>query len=372
MYKSNLITFTLLFCFLISFSQQKDTISGKVKSVREQLHFLDKERQNMKLYSTEDEYGHGGFSNSDFTKNRFHSLWYYTPWVHYSNYYKEFNDIGKPTYEIWFYKDGDTVRTYKYRYNKQNNLIQTKSIYGLDDYTCRNYTYDNENNVISSIYYVSDSPNIYSYTNYVRDSLSNLIKIKSFDGYGGQDYWKYAYDKKNRKISKSIHKPYIYFNDGTTIRAIRDSVGLNKICEEYFYDSHNNLVETQYYYCHSSNNLPSKFSHKVKNEYNNKLLKKVIYISDTINSFKEYQYDNEQRKIKEAKTFTKFPENNRSSKYFYDINGNIKKLIYEEKNKPITVEFEYEFDRHNNWTKQIKFINREKLFVWTREIEYYE
>ena len=372
MHKSKLIPFLLFFFFSITFAQQKDTIYGKVKSVREQLHFLDNERQNMKLYSTEGEYGHHGFSNADFTNNRFHSLWYNTPWVHYSNYYKEFNEIGKKTYEIWFYKDGDTVRTYRYRYDKQNNLTQTKSIYGLDDYTCRNYTYDNENNVSSSIYYVSDDPNLYSYTTYVRDSLSNLIQHKSFGEFGEEDYWKYAYDKKNRKISKSIHKPYIYFNDGTTIRAIRDSVGLDKICEKYFYDSNNNLVETQYYYYHSSNNLPSKLYRKVKNEYNKGLLKKVIHIRDTIISYDEYQYDNQKRKIKETVTSIKYPEINRSSQYFYDINNNIIKLIYTKDNKPITIKFEYEFDKQNNWTKQVKLVNEEKLFVWTREINYYE
>jgi len=372
MYKSILINFTLLFFFSISFSQQKDTIYGKVKSVREQLHFLDKVRQNVKLHSTEGEYGHSGFSNSDFTRSRFYSLWYNTPWVHYSNYYKEFNEIGKPTYEIWFYKDGDTVRTYKYKYDKQKNLTQTKSIYGINDYTCRNYTYDNANNVRSSIYYASDDPNLYSYTNYVRDSLSNLIEIKKFGEYGEQDSWKYKYDRKNRKISKSIYKPYIYFNNGKYIAPIKDSVGLNKICEQYFYDSNNNLIETYYYYYHTYDNLPSKLSRKVKNEYTNKLLRKVIYTRDTINSINEYHYDDELRKIKETKTFMKYPKSNRSTEYFYDINGNIIKLIYKEQNKPIIVEFEYEFDKLNNWTKQIKLINGEKLFIWTREIEYYE
>lgn len=372
MNKTILITFLLLFFFSISFGQQKDTIYGKVKSVREQLNFLDKDRQNMKLFSTEGDYGHYGFSSARFTKSRFHNWWYNTPFVHYSNYYKEFNKKGKPTFEIWFYKDGETVTTYKYKYDKKDNLNQEKEFFEIDEYTCRNYTYDYKNKIRSTIYYASDDPNLYSYTAYIRDSASNLIEIKRFDEDGELASWKYKYDSKNRKISKSIHKPYVYIKKGRTTTSKRDSIGLDKICEKYFYDNNNNLLETHYYNCDSSDNQPSKLSRKVKNIYRNGLLEKVVNIRDTINSYREYKYNKQNRKFKETVISTKYPDNNRSSEYFYDKKGNIIKLIYIEKNKPVVIEFKYKFDKQNNWTKQIKSVNGEKLFVWTREIEYYE
>ncbi|WP_369970515.1 hypothetical protein [Psychroserpens sp. XS_ASV72] len=372
MNKSNLIFAVSLLWFSFFFGQQKDTIYGKVKTVREQINFLDKNRQNMKLFSTEGDYGHYGFSSAEFTKSRFHNWWYNTPWVHYSNYFKEINEKGQTTYEIWFYKDGDTVTTYKYKYDKKDNLIQKKDIFDENDYTCRNYTYDYKNKLRSTIYYASDDPNLYSYTTYVRDSLANLIEIIRFDEDGELASWKYKYDSKNRKISMQIHKPYIYVKKGRATTSKRDSIGLTKLCEKYYYDTEDNLIETHYFNYSASDNLPSKLSRKVKNEYEDGLLKKVIYSRDTINSFKEYQYDNNRRIIKETVTFTKYSDNNLSTQYFYDNTGNIIKLIYTEKNKPVSVEFEYEFDKQNNWTTQIKSVNGEKLFVWTRKIQYYE
>ena len=58
----------------ISYSQPKDTIYGKIKSIREQLLFLDENRQNRKLFSTEGDYGHNGFLSEEYTKRRFNSL----------------------------------------------------------------------------------------------------------------------------------------------------------------------------------------------------------------------------------------------------------------------------------------------------------
>ena len=52
----------------ISYSQPKDTIYGKIKSIREQLLFLDENRQNRKLFSTEGDYGHNGFLSEEYTK----------------------------------------------------------------------------------------------------------------------------------------------------------------------------------------------------------------------------------------------------------------------------------------------------------------
>ncbi len=57
---------------------------------------------------------------------------------------------------------------------------------------------------------------------------------------------------------------------------------------------------------------------------------------------------------------------------YYGKNGNQTKLIYTEKNNPVVIEFEYESDSQNNWIKQIKFVKGKKLYVWTREIEYFE
>ena len=322
---TSLILAVSLLVFSFSHGQQKDTIYGKVKSVREQLHFLDKNRQNKKIHPDEGEYGHYGFTTARFTKKIFNLWWYNTPWVHNSNYIKMFDKKGLPSHEVWFYKDGDTLANCKYTYDGKGNLIQEKNSFG-DHYKCKNHTYDHNNKVLSTIYYVSADPNLYDYTIYVRDSLSNLIETKTFDE-GGDCYSK-----------------------------------------KYFYDTSGKLLET-HHYDYGSLEKPAR---KFKNTYSNGLLEQVIEIEDTISNITDYRYNQHNRKIKETFTSIRHPDSNRSCEYFYDKNGNIIKLIYTEMNKPTVVEFEYKFDNQNNWIEQIKSIDGEKLFVWTRTIEYYE
>jgi len=50
---------------------QTDSLIGPVKAVREKLIFLDSKIQNRKLFNTEDEYGHYGFSSRNHTLSRF-------------------------------------------------------------------------------------------------------------------------------------------------------------------------------------------------------------------------------------------------------------------------------------------------------------
>ncbi len=166
-----LVLILCLFFINLSFSQLKDTVIGKVKSIKEELLFLDKNRQNHRLLSIDGDYGHCGFISSKATKHRFYSNWYHSAFVHYLNYAKEFNEIGKPIKEIWYYKDGDTVTVYDYVYDKNDNLIQEKETDPYDNsYKVTNYSYNEyRNNLQSEISYYSDSPEFFSYEYYIYD-----------------------------------------------------------------------------------------------------------------------------------------------------------------------------------------------------------
>jgi len=374
MNKTNLILAVSLLLFSFSYGQQKDTIYGQVKSIREQLDFLDENQQNMKLFSDEGDYGHHGFSNPKFTKNRFHKWWYNTPWVHYSNYYKKLNKKGKPTYEIWFYKNGDTVAYFNYKYDKNDNLIQEKKYYEKDDYTVRNYKYDNNNKLKSTIYYVSDDPNLYSYSEFVYDKNDNLIQSQDFNDDGetyGTKYTHYPNGKIKEVVSYSPFKIIIKNNKRTLLK---DGTGSNKLDAKFFYNENGDVTEILSYDGEFYKNNEPQIKGKKRKEYVNGLLVKEITLNKTnkIEKFISYSYNKQKQKTKENYIVPKNPDINLSYEYYYDNNGNQIKLIYTKKNNPVTIEFEYEFDNHKNWTKQIKFVNGEKLYVWTREIEYFE
>jgi len=132
----------------ISYSQPKDTIYGKIKSIREQLLFLDENRQNRKLFSTEGDYGHNGFLSEEYTKRRFNIWWYQTYSVHYINYYKEFDINNKLLKVIWYYKDQTILNSCENEYDKEGKLVNQK----FNSYKFSNTTnlYDKNNNLILS------------------------------------------------------------------------------------------------------------------------------------------------------------------------------------------------------------------------------
>lgn len=401
-----IILILLLFFSNILFSQLKDTVFGKVKSIKEELLFLDKNRQNYRLFSTDGDYGHSGFISNNATKQRFYNNWYHSAFVHYLNYSKEFNEKGKPTKEIWHYKDGDTVTIYDYVYDKNENLIQIKESDPYDNsYKVTNYSYNEyRNNLQSEIRYYSDSPEIFSYAYYIYDKkdFSKVIETNSYNNEGAQSGSKFIYDEKG-KIIKKIRKDfweYEYFNDGSSIY-YRGNFGKEKIVEENYYNENGELTEIWKYRNKPKDENQVELGSKTKNYFsNNGQLERKIFTTDNdiLTSLNDYKYDNKGRIIEEIYVHkrygmnkddiiydvkkikledVKIPENefivSRMLKYKYD-NYNLIMLVETESfEKTVTTNcrFEYIFDENKNWIEQTKYINGEKLYVWKRKINYY-
>lgn len=388
-------------------AQLKDTILGKVKSVREELFFLDKNRQNYKLFSIDGDYGHSGFISNKATKSRFYNNWYYSSVVHYLNYFQEFNENGKPTNEIWFYKDGDTVRQYQYVYNDKNKLIQEKENYVYDEsYRVTNYSYNEyRNNLQSKLFYNSDNPEEYSYVYYIYDKkdFTRIIETNSFNDEGAIGGTTFVYDNHGRKIKK-IKKDfteYHYFDDGSSSYGL-GTIAFDKISEEYFYSENDSLMEIWHYGNKQKNENQVELVAKTKIFYlKNGFLEKKISTTnqDTLTSFVEYKYDSKGRKTEELNVGKRFVKKSddilfdlkkiklngvkipndefivrRKLKYEYDKDNNLielKETETFEKTVTSTCKFEYVFDENKNWIEQTKYINGEKLYVWKRKIIYY-
>ena len=158
MIKKCIIILGFMNLFICSHAQQpKDTLYGNVKSVREKVVFLDESDQDIQFYAGDGDYDHFYFRNPKIARESFFDYWYYTPYVGYSNYYQEFDKERKTTKEIWYYKSGRIVDTYEYKYDKKGNLIQGKEISYDNHYSCKNYAYDNDDKIRSSLFYTSDA-----------------------------------------------------------------------------------------------------------------------------------------------------------------------------------------------------------------------
>ena len=404
MKKAQIILF-FIFCNTIS-SQMKDTVFGKVKSVKEEIVFLDKNKQKYRIFNTDGDYGHSGFISNEATKDRFYSNWYHSSFVHYLNYYKEFNIKGKALNEIWYYKNGDTLSRYEYTYNEKDKLIQIKEFDGFDknEFSVLNYTFDDYSNLLKSkLRYYSDEPNYYTLEYFMYDKEKRLIETNSINSDAIKSGFKFEYDYLGRKLKK-IRKDYYeynYFDDGSSSYG-PVNYSNDKLSELYIYDDKNKLKEILHYYNIYKNENEVNLISKTKNYYNeNGLLSRKITTNekDTLNSLIEYKYDKRNRLIEENYIHKRFIENkedmifdkkninikeiklpkfefvvSRKLKYKYDKENIVELIVTEIFDKPITTKcsFEYKFDDKNNWIEQSKYINGKKLYVWKRKIIYYE
>ena len=396
--KSNSLKIIAFILFYnISLSQPKDTIYGKIKSIREQLIFLDENRQNLKLFSTEGDYGHNRFLSEEYTKSRFNIWWYKTYWVHYINYYKEFNNNNRLLKVVWYYKDQSILsscenkydisgkiinqefNSYKLsktvnQYDENNNLILSKNIDSNKNYSTTKRDFNKKNQIIREEYFNSEYPKEKRITEYYYDLSGNLIELKNFDEYGKNYGTKFEYDKKNRKTKIINHSPFIWVKTKTGSHQKRTKNGNDQISTEFKYDEKNRIIETKSYNPNFNDGNIIEFSGKEVTIYENDLIKNIYFYDnkDSLTYYKTFEYDNLNRKTKDYSISPKYPDSNITLEYFYNETEYPTKLLYLEKGITTQVDFEYVFDNNKNWIEQIKSVNGKKLYIWKRELEYFD
>jgi len=391
------ITFIVLLVTSMCFSQPKDTIYGKVKSIREQLFFLDENLQNRKLFSTEGDYGHNGFLSEKYTKERFNIWWYQTYWVHYMNYYKEFDTQNNLLKDIWYYKDNNILSSVEnkynsegkllsqefnsyqksntiYKYDKNKNLTSIQNIDSDKSYSITKYEYNNKHEIIKEDYYNSDYPKEIRKKEYYYDNFGNVIELKNFNEFGEDYGTKFIFDKKNRETAIINHSPHIWVKTKTGSTQQRTKNGNDQISREFVYDEKNRIIETKYYNPDFYDGNIAQLYRKEVKIYNQDLINFIYSYdnNDSITHYKKYEYDIQKRKTKEFSISPKYPENNITLEYFYNETEFPIKLIYTEKNTSVQVDFEYVFDDKKNWVEQTKSVNGKKLYIWKRELKYFE
>lgn len=311
----------LILLYNVSFSQPKDTIYGKVKSIREQIVFLDENRQNRKLFSTEGDYGHNGFVSEEYTKNRFHIWWYQSYWVHYINYYKEFDINNNLLKVVWFNKDQSILhsaennyalngklssqkfQSYKeskttHQYDKNNNLIFSKNTDSDKNYWTNKYEFNEKNQVIKEEYFNSLYPKETRRAEYYYDNYGNIIELKKFDEYGEDYGTKFEYDIKNRKTKIINHSPFIWVKNKKGSRQKRTKDGNDQISREFKYDDKDRIIETKSYNPDFHDGNIAQLYRKEVEVYDKDLLKYTYSYDnkDSITYYKKYEYDSLNRK----------------------------------------------------------------------------
>lgn len=360
----------LLFCFLhnLVYAQQNmDTIYGQPKSVREKVLFLNENKPNYKYFETDGDYGHSMIFNPKNVKNRFLNHWYNNHNCFYINYFKEFHENGKAKYEIWYDKKGNLKRKYEYMYDKNGRIVQIKESDYNSKYVITNITYNFKGKVISTLNYLIDYTNMYSYDTYKYDDSGNLILHNFFDEEGYQYSTFYKYNSNNQLIEKKKHSSYrkITREDGITITKFNDSIGTYSLIGQNKYDSNGNKIET-INFKHDTNEVKGRTIYTYDNDNN---LTYEGYINDTtLHSYNKYHYNKENLKIGYYYSLVKFPIFNKTVLFNYNDDHYIEEVIYKNEGKKYKINYHYVLDDKGNWIKTTKIVNGEPLYVWTREI----
>ena len=405
MNKSNLIVI-LFFFFSFSYGQQKDTIYGKVKSIREKVIFLDEKQQNYNPVGISGDYGHSGWNRKTGKNSQFNIWWYNTPLVHYINYYKKFDRNNNLIKEEWYFKNQNIVISYLNTYNergdlilqnvtdnrngyvindydyysvlnsydKYRNLIFSKTSQSNDSYSISSKKFDSLNRIKSDFYYNSLYPKESRKSEYFYDINGNLVRVKKYIGENETYGKKYEYDSLNRRIKIFFHSPFIWVKTRKGSKQERTEKGSNNLYQVFGYDEKNRIVETQTYNQNFYRKNLTVLSGIERKVFKNNLLNKVMYYNenDSLIYYEKYEYDTKNRITKKIVTKPNQNENIRLLEYTYTNHELPIRLIYEESEKRTEIDFVYEFDSKNNWIKQTKIVNGKKLYVWTRKIKYFE
>ncbi|WP_299009852.1 hypothetical protein [uncultured Tenacibaculum sp.] len=380
MKKPNLLTISLLFLFSICFGQQKDSIYGKVKKIREKVEFLTEKENPQFLYY--DDYGHSGFMGPESTISRFNRTWYSTQFCYYINYERHFNQKGKITKDIWFTKKDSFMDSYKYKYDKKDRL--TRKI-DSSKYSVGTETHYYENDYHENIVYENFEYDIFSFKYKRFDAEGKLIRFKSHDDYGNTDEYIYKYNADGKLLYRIYKNPNSWKKIGekSWSYGAHDSIGSIYKDFVYRYDESNRLIQRQRFdlYEDDENHKNPKLVENIFYEYdkNNNLIqtKRINGYIKVKPTFNHSVYDKKNRLIKRYCCSEKESDAKRVEKYIYK-DDKIISLEYKEEDWPskemkkYQVDFEYKYDAKGNWNEIIKKVNGVQLYKWIRKIEYYK
>ncbi len=377
MNKTNLILAFSLMWFSFSFGQQKDTIYGKVKSIREKVIFLT-QRENPRLFEIDGDYGHSGFMGPESTISRFKNIWYSTNFCYYINYERRFDDNGLLIEDIWYDKKDSLENYYRYEYDKKDRLVRKiDSIYDLVYIDTHYYERDRHETIISQ----NSDLDFYNYRYKRYDENGNLIRQKSIDEYGTIDEYIYKYNENNKLLHRIYKNPNSYrkVEERSWSWGVQDTIGhiykdlVNK------YDESNMLIERKQYGLNSNgDHKGTKLGeHTIFKHKNDNLIQEIRGFSSDRPYYTNYEYDKENRLTKKYYFTEKESNTRRIEKYDYK-DDKIRFLEYTEEDwtskelRTYKIEFNYKYDDKGNWNEIVKKVDGKKLYKWIRQIEYYK
>lgn len=260
---------------------------------------------------------------------------------------KEFNEMGNIISELHYYKNGEKRYKTIYEYNKDQNLI---------------YKYD----TIIGVY-----DKIKPIEKYKYDKNQNLLEKMKFNK--GILWYRrlYEYDRKGNLVSDALikkgktskKKVYTFENDRVIHYVAYDGDGEQKNKTEFKYDDNGNIIEKITNW--KGGDVTKSFLDKNGNE--------IKYISYNSSGFiemkREFKYDNDGNQIE----LLFYNEDGTISKQLFEYDENGNEIYYEDFTEGSRFKREEKYDKHGNLT-WYKFSNLNSNFhnLYEKEYQYDE
>jgi len=380
-----LVIFLILTSALMNSQVIKDTILGKPKFVKESVVFLN-DSGPYTFLEADDEYGHAMIMTPKNLRESMRESWFETDFCRYINnetYYDKNRNITK---ETWYYKSGEIVDEYVYKYDHFSRLITEKSKNKYSERSVSNFYEGNSKTAkFKELYYKRKNEAVEKFRNNM-ESFKPLF-ITKFDSLTKTD----SIFSVTNKYMKSL-------GDGSYTEAI-DSIYHQKLVLVKKYDPKFKVIEEKKFkpddYIRKKVFLETHMLYeydefgKIKKQTNLRDGKQHSYLFNNAGKVIEEMLNDEYGKTLTT-AFTYNKDHNLEQKITYygnkvwnDIrfeykNNYITKLFYldkfgreDEQVEPTIISFKYKFDKQKNWTEIIKNVNGKDLYKWIRTIEYY-
>lgn len=258
-----------------------------------------------------------------------HKAGWKTTWERDSKSY--YDTSGNLVRQIFYDESGAESRTEYFKYDN-NQLTESKMLYHH-----RFYEYDSIGRIQKELY-KSSQPDVITTGN------EKPIDISSFNDI------KYFYDQNNNLI----------------LKIEIDSEDDSQTIDSVFYDEQNNPIRIHSYY-------RDIIEYQIM-EYDNDGKLTLLSVGDNYDGLMErtkFQYSNGKISLEDWELFS---ENQSDGKVIYTYeNGNEIKTVETDSDETISgvEESHYEFDKKGNWIRKIIIDNKGRIYIITREIEYY-
>jgi hypothetical protein len=241
-----------------------------------------------------------------------------------------------------------TITEASYSSKRSGELTREKA---LNQKINRKEIYNEQGNLIEYWRYETDGT-IYEKTKLTKKKEGKLIKSITFDKNGNLKKDTATVFDKNGKIIE-----YKTYNSDDELISLQKNE----------YDTNGNRISL------TNSNVKSNRTFKTTNEYNskNQQIKETDFKPDgTIKDVRTYKYDTKGNEIESELSrpngdYTKFistynEQNHILTQYWYDKDGKQKH----------SNNWEYNYDKNNNWITKKRFSKGELGYVWERQIEY--